>query len=481
MRISDLTRRCAAACRGEARQLFPLVLAALVVIRSAGLANSKEQPGDTGEKLTLFQLDPVEKGYVRDFEAEPDRVLQVETKALQPPLFEIRGFLSPDECDYIIEQALRGGLYPSGVNDDAYYKDLAQEEEGEVDDQDDGQAAGELDREAEERNADSVFVDLDVNDDMVLDTEELLSVLNTDNAFLRHKDVLQMYSDLGLDPDSDGQLTRDEFVSLVFSDRLADVERWVWQQTGHGENKIRESKQAWLGEPGPATDPVLAAMQRRVVSLTRLPESIVQWSEQLQVVRYEPGGHFHAHYDSNELDGEMDCMLNGVSGRFCRFMTILYYLDDDVSGGETAFPIADNGTYSDRATKTEIYDLSDHCHDANLYIKPEKGKAIMWYNHYINETTGWLGDLNLFSLHGGCEVLQGTKWIANNWIWVDDSYERQTQFLRNVQRTLSEEEQTKASVELSLPQRVASKTDLLSELFSVFRAKTDTCSSGDEL
>ncbi|XP_022097232.1 transmembrane prolyl 4-hydroxylase-like isoform X2 [Acanthaster planci] len=475
MQSAVVTRREAG--RREARQIHGLLLVYLVISWSVGLVWSSDAPGDTVERLTLFQLDPVKKGYVRELEAEPGKVLHVETKALEPPLFEIREFLTPEECAYIIEQALREGLYPSGVNDDAYYKAPAN---GEQEDEGHDSPAGEMDTEDERRHADSVFGDLDVNDDMFLDTEEILSVLNTDNAFLRHRDVLQMYSDLGLDPDSDGRLTLEEFLSLVFSDRLADIERWVWRQTGHGENKIRESKQAWLGQPGPATDPVLAALQRRVVSLTRLPEKIVQWSEQLQVVRYETGGHFHAHYDSNELD-DMECMVNGVSGRFCRFMTILYYLDDDVSGGETAFPIADNETYSDRATKTEIYDLSDHCHDANLVIKPERGKAILWYNHYVNESTGWLGDLNLFSLHGGCEVLKGTKWIANNWIWVDDSYERQMEYLSNVQRALEEQKKTKAAMGLSVPRDVASGLDILKDLFGVFKPKTDTCSIVDEL
>ena len=30
-----------------------------------------------------------------------------------------------------------------------------------------------------------------------------------------------------------------------------------------------------------------------------------------------------------------------------RFLTILYYLDETQDGGETAFPVADNETFSD--------------------------------------------------------------------------------------------------------------------------------------
>lgn len=40
----------------------------------------------------------------------------------------------------------------------------------------------------------------------------------------------------------------------------------------------------------------------------------------------------------------------------------------------------------------------------------------MWYNHVIDKHTGWLGSPDLFTSHGGCDVIKGTKWAANNWI-----------------------------------------------------------------
>ena len=44
----------------------------------------------------------------------------------------------------------------------------------------------------------------------------------------------------------------------------------------------------------------------------------------------------------------------------------------------------------------------------------------MWYNHKINETTGWLGMLDVMTWHGGCPVVKGEKWIANFWIKATD-------------------------------------------------------------
>lgn len=49
-------------------------------------------------------------------------------------------------------------------------------------------------------------------------------------------------------------------------------------------------------------------------------------------------------------------------------------------------------------------------------MKPRKGTAIMWYNHHHDPKTGLLGNLDVYSLHGGCDVLEGSKWIANRWI-----------------------------------------------------------------
>ena len=63
----------------------------------------------------------------------------------------------------------------------------------------------------------------------------------------------------------------------------------------------------------------------------------------------------------------------------------------------------------------DLYNLSEHCYDANLVVKPKKGTAVVWYNHHV-DYNGWLGSLDEWSLHGGCEVRKGEKWIANLWL-----------------------------------------------------------------
>lgn len=68
-----------------------------------------------------------------------------------------------------------------------------------------------------------------------------------------------------------------------------------------------------------------------------------------------------------------------------------------------------------------ICNVGRNCNKSNLRVKPEKGKAILWYTHKVNDETGWLGETDPYSFHGGCDVKKGTKWIANNWITVSEN------------------------------------------------------------
>ena len=73
---------------------------------------------------------------------------------------------------------------------------------------------------------------------------------------------------------------------------------------------------------------------------------------------------------------------------------------------------------------TDEFNLSVNCHLANLVIPPKKGTAIMWYNNFIDPDSGLLGSVDRYSLHGGCDVIKGEKWIANNWLTAPTKYSR---------------------------------------------------------
>lgn len=63
-----------------------------------------------------------------------------------------------------------------------------------------------------------------------------------------------------------------------------------------------------------------------------------------------------------------------------------------------------------------LINLREHCHSANLLVAPSRGKAVMWYNHQVDPLNGWTGSVEEQSIHGGCPVSKGEKWIANFWI-----------------------------------------------------------------
>ena len=51
-------------------------------------------------------------------------------------------------------------------------------------------------------------------------------------------------------------------------------------------------------------------------------------------------------------------------------------------------------------------------------ILPEKGSAIFWYDLKSD------GFRDTQTIHAGCPVLKGSKWILNKWIHLYDNYKK---------------------------------------------------------
>lgn len=140
----------------------------------------------------------------------------------------------------------------------------------------------------------------------------------------------------------------------------------------------RQSKQCWLKD---SDHPIIQKLSQKTAEITNIP---ITHQEPLQVVSYDKGGYFKPHYDP--CDGsETYCeRMNSDAGP--RFITLIIYLNDNFQGGETAFPYI------------------------NQICKPEKGKAVMFYNTDIE------GNILKEALHGGVQLTSGSKWICNKWI-----------------------------------------------------------------
>lgn len=143
------------------------------------------------------------------------------------------------------------------------------------------------------------------------------------------------------------------------------------------DNKTRVSKQHWIKD---SDDDTVKNITTRISTLTN---TLLNYKEDMQVVKYTRGGFFTPHYDSCAGTPEY-CKRLTQNGQ--RLLTFLIYLNDDFTGGETIFP------------------------KINKTIKPELGKAVLFYN--VDDNDVGIDE----SFHGGQPVLSGEKWIANIWI-----------------------------------------------------------------
>eukprot|EP00193_Tetraselmis_chui_P006702 CAMPEP_0177754512 /NCGR_PEP_ID=MMETSP0491_2-20121128/2050_1 /TAXON_ID=63592 /ORGANISM="Tetraselmis chuii, Strain PLY429" /LENGTH=352 /DNA_ID=CAMNT_0019269903 /DNA_START=203 /DNA_END=1261 /DNA_ORIENTATION=- len=164
----------------------------------------------------------------------------------------------------------------------------------------------------------------------------------------------------------------------------------VESETGRSKvDNIRTSSGMFLRR---GQDDIISAVEQRIAEWTLLP---VEHGEGLQVLRYNNGQKYDAHWDYFFHD---EGKANGGN----RIATVLMYLEDVEEGGETTFPNIPapggvNEGYSD-------------CAKTVLAAKPKKGGAVMFWS------TKPTGELNKESLHEACPVIKGTKWSAAKWI-----------------------------------------------------------------
>lgn len=146
----------------------------------------------------------------------------------------------------------------------------------------------------------------------------------------------------------------------------------------------RTSQQTWIDKN---SFPFLKKCSEFVSKLTGLPE---ENQETWQVLRYEPGQEYRAHYDAcSETTTEYESCLENEKNRGWgkRVYTFLIYLNDVEEGGETYFPYL------------------------NKSFKPKRGSAILWNNLTDDQTKS-----HIYSKHSGMPVKKGEKWAINVWI-----------------------------------------------------------------
>ncbi|XP_028320446.1 prolyl 4-hydroxylase subunit alpha-3 isoform X4 [Gouania willdenowi] len=142
--------------------------------------------------------------------------------------------------------------------------------------------------------------------------------------------------------------------------------------------EYRISKSAWLKS---SAHPIVTTLDHRISTLTGL--NVKQpYSEYLQVVNYGIGGHYEPHFDHATSPSSPVYRLKTGN----RVATFMMYLSSVEAGGSTAF----------------IY--------GNFSVPVVERAAIFWWNLHRN------GEGDVDTLHAGCPVLVGDKWVANKWI-----------------------------------------------------------------
>eukprot|EP00066_Takifugu_rubripes_P007651 XP_003973348.1 PREDICTED: transmembrane prolyl 4-hydroxylase-like [Takifugu rubripes] len=393
---------------------------------AAGSGHQRPASGSESPKpdVSLTRIEGIRVGHVHKVSLVPGRVHEMRTLSLKPLLFEIPEFLSEHECRVVIQLAQLKGLMESQLMVQDGQEELAKELN---------------------LSPDEIFNLLDINQDGQLQLHEILTHSRVrDGIWLTPENLREVYDGLKADKDNNGLLSLEEF-RLLSSDAF---QRFLMQRGVKRSQLVRNSRHTWLYQ-GKGAHQVLQDIKERVTRLTRLPPTLVDLSEPLQVVRYEEGGHYHAHQDSGPVYPETACthtrLAANASTPFetsCRYITVLFYLNSVEGGGETAFPVADNRTYDEVSLIHNDVDLLDtrrNCNKSNLRVKPTKGTAVFWYN-YLSDGRGWVGEQDEYALHGGCVVTRGTKWIANKWINIDPDYQRQVRYQQLVSQNPEDEE-----------------------------------------
>ncbi|KAM4864132.1 transmembrane prolyl 4-hydroxylase isoform X2 [Urocitellus parryii] len=277
----------------------------------------------------LTRLEGIKVGYERKVQLVTDRDHFIRTLSLKPLLFEIPGFLSDEECRLIIHLAQMKGLQRSQILPTEEYEEAMS-----------SMQVSQLD----------LFRLLDQNHDGRLQLREVLAQTRLGNGrWMTPENIQEMYSAIKADPDGDGVLSLQEFSNMD----LRDFHKYMRSHKAESSELVRNSHHTWLYQ-GEGAHHVMRAIRQRVLRLTRLSPEIVELSEPLQVVRYGEGGHYHAHVDSGPVYPETICshtkLVANESVPFetsCRYMTVLFYLNNVTGGGETVFPVADNRTYDE--------------------------------------------------------------------------------------------------------------------------------------
>ena len=166
----------------------------------------------------------------------------------------------------------------------------------------------------------------------------------------------------------DGVLSSEECDALI--DLAGDRMQRAKIGRSHAVSDIRTNSSMFFEE---SENELVQRIEARLSELMNVP---IAHAEPLQILHYEAGQQYQPHYDYF------------VSGHTAnnRISTLVMYLNDVEEGGETNFP------------------------SLRFSVMPKKGSAV-YFEYFYNDPR-----LNELTLHAGCPVTAGEKWVATQWM-----------------------------------------------------------------
>ena len=146
----------------------------------------------------------------------------------------------------------------------------------------------------------------------------------------------------------------------------------------NGPDASRTSETAWI----PKTDPIAQKILEKASEISGKP---LENCEDLQVVRYEPGAYYKQHHDAC-CDASQGCDGFQQEGGQ-RMLTLLVYLNDEFTDGETHFP------------------------ELDIKMKADPGSAIMFWPLGKDDDR-----CHPKALHAGLPPSSGVKYVCNAWV-----------------------------------------------------------------
>ncbi|CAG2178027.1 unnamed protein product, partial [Oppiella nova] len=170
-----------------------------------------------------------------------------------------------------------------------------------------------------------------------------------------------------------------EVMKLLAKPKLVRTSTINEQTKTHQIDRNRIAEGGW---PKDWENSVVNTISQRIAHITGMD---IRLAEEYQAIKYGVGGYYRPHYDvfvpwATQLDAKI------YGDHLNRVATWINYLSDVDVGGATIFP------------------------HLNVTVWPEKGSALLWFNLFKS------GIIDMTTLHGGCPVVIGTKWIATKWI-----------------------------------------------------------------